>query len=69
MNPLFARPVVRLLAIPFLLFVRGGSASAQTFLKTVADIPLPGGATRFDYQSLDPATGRLYLSHMGGGCL
>jgi YVTN family beta-propeller protein len=67
MNPLFARPVVRLLAIPFLLFVRGGSASAQTFLKTVADIPLPGGATRFDYQSLDPATGRLYLSHMGDG--
>src|SRR5215831_972018 len=40
---------------------------AQSFLKTVADVPLPGGTTRFDYQSLDPNTGRLYLSHMGDG--
>ncbi|HLK56992.1 MAG TPA: YncE family protein [Chthonomonadaceae bacterium] len=38
-------------------------------LKKVADIPLPGGATRFDYQSFDPQTGRLYLSHMGDGRL
>jgi DNA-binding beta-propeller fold protein YncE len=36
-------------------------------LKKVADIPLPGGATRFDYQSLDAAAGRLYFSHMGDG--
>ena len=43
------------------------AVSAQNFLKTVADIPLPGGTTRFDYQSLDPSTGRLYLSHMGDG--
>jgi YVTN family beta-propeller protein len=28
---------------------------------------LPGGTTRFDYQSLDPKSGRLYLSHMGDG--
>lgn len=33
-------------------------------LKTVADIPLPGPAVRFDYQSLDPTTGRLYIAHM-----
>jgi DNA-binding beta-propeller fold protein YncE len=32
----------------------------------VADIPLPGPAKRFDYQSLDTATGRLYISHMRG---
>src|SRR5438105_14084113 len=38
-------------------------------LKKVADIPLPGGATRFDYQSLDAAAGRLYFSHMGDGKL
>ncbi len=38
-------------------------------LKKVADIPLPGGPTRFDYASLDPATGRLYFSHMGDGKL
>lgn len=33
-------------------------------LRTVADIPLPGPAVRFDYQSLDPTTGRLYIAHM-----
>jgi len=37
------------------------------FLKEVEDIPLPGGSTRFDYQSLDATTGLLYLSHMGDG--
>jgi DNA-binding beta-propeller fold protein YncE len=36
-------------------------------LKKVADIPLPGGTTRFDYQSLDAKAGRLYFSHMGDG--
>src|ERR1700758_1724653 len=40
---------------------------AQSFLKSVADVQLPGGTTRFDYQSLDPKTGRLYISHMGDG--
>ncbi len=34
-------------------------------LRLVADIPLPGSATRFDYQSLDATTGRLYIAHMG----
>jgi DNA-binding beta-propeller fold protein YncE len=33
----------------------------------VADIPLPGGTARFDYQSLDDVSGRLYLAHMGAG--
>ena len=28
------------------------------------DVPLPGPATRFDYQSLDSTTNRLYISHM-----
>lgn len=36
-------------------------------LKTVADIPLPGASSRFDYASLDPAAHRLYLNHMGAG--
>lgn len=36
-------------------------------LRTVADIPLPGPANRFDYQSVDPATRRLYISHMNAG--
>lgn len=34
-------------------------------LREVTDIPLPGDPGRFDYQSLDPASGRLYIAHMG----
>jgi DNA-binding beta-propeller fold protein YncE len=33
-------------------------------LLQVADLPLPGPAVRFDYQSLDPQNGRLYIAHM-----
>jgi DNA-binding beta-propeller fold protein YncE len=33
-------------------------------LQPVADIPLPGPALRFDYQSIDSTTNRLYISHM-----
>jgi hypothetical protein len=35
----------------------------------VAEVPLPGGATRFDYQSLDTTTGRLFIAHLGDGHL
>src|SRR4051812_22521814 len=34
-------------------------------LRQVAEIPLPGGTSRWDYQSLDPSSGRLYLAHLG----
>ncbi len=33
-------------------------------LKKVSDIPMPGSAVRFDYQSLDIEHERLYISHM-----
>ena len=33
-------------------------------MRLVADVPLPGPAARFDYQSLDPSDGRLYIAHM-----
>jgi DNA-binding beta-propeller fold protein YncE len=33
----------------------------------VADVPLPGKAARFDYQSFDPVAGRLWIAHMGAG--
>jgi DNA-binding beta-propeller fold protein YncE len=36
-------------------------------LQRVADIPLPGPAVRFDYQSTDTTTNRLYISHMNAG--
>lgn len=38
-------------------------------LERVARIVLPGRPARFDYQSLDPRAGRLYLSEMGAGRL
>ena len=34
-------------------------------LKVVADVPLTGGTTRFDYQSIDSVSGRLYIAHLG----
>lgn len=33
-------------------------------LKSVARVSLPGPSVRFDYQSLDPTAGRLYIAHM-----
>lgn len=36
-------------------------------LRVVAEIPLPGPANRFDYQSYDPTTHRLYMNHMDAG--
>jgi DNA-binding beta-propeller fold protein YncE len=34
-------------------------------LRTLLDVPLTGGTTRLDYQSLDTETGRLYIAHLG----
>jgi len=34
-------------------------------LRVLADVPLGGGATRFDYQSFDSNSGRLYIAHLG----
>jgi DNA-binding beta-propeller fold protein YncE len=44
-----------------------GSNSA--ILEKVADVPMPGPAVRFDYQSLDQSQGRLYLAHMNANQL
>jgi YVTN family beta-propeller protein len=42
-----------------------GAAAGPLPLKLVRDVPLPGGPTRFDYQWVDPASGRLYIAHLG----
>ncbi len=42
-------------------------ADPDSFLRLQADVPLTGGVSRFDYQSLDSQTGTLYISHMGAG--
>ncbi len=54
-----------------LLFLLGWACRFLTAgsgpLRTVADIPLPGASSRFDYACLDPGAHRLYLNHMGAG--
>ena len=66
--------VSRVLTLAFLVFAIGravvhpakaaSASSDRVPLKKVADIPMPGPAVRFDYQSLDPSQGRLYIAHM-----
>ena len=34
-------------------------------LRVLADVPLSGATARFDYQSLDSSSGRLYIAHLG----
>jgi DNA-binding beta-propeller fold protein YncE len=45
----------------------GASAQPKPGLRMVREIPLPGPANRFDYQSVDPASGRIYMNHMNAG--
>jgi YVTN family beta-propeller protein len=42
-----------------------GAKSGNLPLRTLIDVPLTGGTTRLDYQSLDSSTGRLYIAHLG----
>lgn len=47
--------------------VLGASLPPKVGLRLVREIPLPGPANRFDYQSVDPASGRIYMNHMNAG--
>jgi DNA-binding beta-propeller fold protein YncE len=65
---------MRLAALAALALAVGGSAAAGAGspslpLRTVARVPLPGPSNRFDYTSLDPTSGRLYIAHMDAGRL
>ena len=42
---------------------RGSAAAGSLPLRVLTDVPLNGGTTRFNYQSLD--NGRLYIAHLG----
>ncbi|MFP5260360.1 MAG: hypothetical protein ACLGJB_00460 [Blastocatellia bacterium] len=56
------------LAVLFAVFAithRGRQPLGNLPLRTVGDVPLTGGASRFDYQSLDTSNGRLYVAHLG----
>ena len=47
--------------------LRAAQSVPKRGLKLVREVPLPGPANRFDYQSVDPASGRIYINHMNAG--
>ncbi|MGE5179781.1 MAG: YncE family protein [Bacteroidota bacterium] len=56
------------LPLAIAIAVGASTAAAGTApLVPVGDIPLPGPPVRFDYQSVDTTSGRLYISHMNAG--
>jgi YVTN family beta-propeller protein len=42
-------------------------SSSPLPLRTIADIPLAGGSSRLDYESLDQRAGLLFIAHLGAG--
>jgi len=59
-----------LLVVLFLLFLQPWKARSTPptlgeQVQTIADIPLSGGPSRMDYQSLDPKSHLLFVSHLG----
>lgn len=46
---------------------RPRGAAPTTGLTLVGEVALPGPANRFDYQSVDPGSGRIYMNHMNAG--
>src|SRR4051794_958602 len=70
---LYMRRLSQVSAVALLSFALASTlhsyASNPSTLKKVADVPLPGPAVRFDYQSLDATNGRLYIAHMNANRL
>lgn len=59
-----ARCLVAVLSLASPLTHAQSLKPVDKLLILVADIPMPGPAVRFDYQSFDPSNGRLYIAHM-----
>ena len=58
--------VVLLLALATSMPVRSQTGTVDRLpLTTVAEVPLPGNATRWDYASLDAKRHHLFLAHLG----
>jgi len=60
----WAPGVLLVLAAAMPMCSQAGTASRLP-LTTVADVPLPGNATRWDYASLDAKRHHLFLAHLG----
>jgi hypothetical protein len=55
-----------IIAIGLLTACSGFATPSQSLpLRATHDVPLPGGTTRFDYESFDPKTGLLFIAHVG----
>ncbi len=50
--------------LPLRIQASPSPARVSGHLETVADVPLPGGASRFDYQSVDPRSRLLFIAHL-----
>ncbi len=61
---ILARCMTASLALTPLLALAQPAEPANNVLTMVADVPMPGPAVRFDYQSFDAVNGRLYIAHM-----
>jgi DNA-binding beta-propeller fold protein YncE len=61
------KEALQAVALGAVLLVVATPASLAAQLTKVVDVPLSGGASRFDYQSFDPTTNVLYFTHMGDG--
>src|SRR6185437_4302371 len=48
---------------------QAGNPTSRLPLTTIADVPLPGHATRWDYASLDAKRHHLFLAHLGDSAL
>jgi YVTN family beta-propeller protein len=52
-----------------LLRSRGSAEAGLAGYRVVADVPLNGGTSRFDYLSLDASGHRLYVAHLGASTI
>src|SRR3954466_14352257 len=49
------------------VLILGLVANQSITLSTIGNYPLGGDTSRYDYQSFDPTTNRLYIAHLGAG--
>ena len=56
---------LRAISLAFLFATPIAATAAKIPLETIAEVPLPGNATRLDYASIDPKTHELFIAHLG----
>ncbi len=65
--------ILGILAIPSFTHAQQEAKSRSTFkrlkLQLVGEVPLPGGISRFDYQTIDVIKRKLFISHMGANSM